>query len=492
MKRNPRPRKYASDAERQAAFRARNVMVEFRAENKTADTLNKIADEIDVSRSDLVLSMVKFALTNHDWARFGLTHKTIPLYKGNPMATKKPSPAQLAARQKFADMVRARAAAAKGKKMPRKNPSVSHAINNLRTVKQMREWFGIQTDGLTDGQVKALKSELIILGYGEYTAGQLPPKVFYNALNFATGRKTNPITETVIFGLPPNETRDYMEVLIYGGQGKLTQLQVDKVLKAASDAGYHSFRVTGLDMTKAPDFTKVLQTKKTVKKNPSEAPLHHLYGNKYFKIIKNNGLFEVVIVQKVNTGIGTEYDYYDGKTFKTLAGASRWINKHTPPKTNPINKYIVYSELSPQKYKQMLVTENKQRAIQTADINQMENYHSVVEDETGHLIYDAKTRKKYLTNPRKKTVNQKISQLEHEGYPHKQSIAIALSEQRKGKVKRNPSGEIGAYEITRNFKVLGIFKTKADAIKAAQGISDATGKTIAVKPVQVLAGHFDR
>lgn len=260
----------------------------------------------------------------------------------NPVK-RKASPAQLAARQKFADMVRARAAAAKGKKMPRKNPSISHSINNLRTVKQMRDWLGIQTDGLTDGQVKALKNELIILGYGEYTAGQLPPKVFYNALNFATGRKTN---------------------------------------------------------------------------------------------------------------------------------------------------------------------------------------------------------------PRKKTVSQKISQLEHEGYPHKQSIAIALSEQRKGKVKRNPmsaytvfhrgtsniagqvmasgaetakkmvaeklgipsvayliakketnkqgfyannpSGEIGAYEITKNFKVLGIFKTKADAIKAAQGISDATGKTLAVKPVQVLAGHFDK
>lgn len=88
MKRNPRPRRYASDAERQAAFRARNVMIEFRAENKTADTLNKISDEIDRSRSDLVLSMVKFALTNHDWARFGLTHKTIPLYKGNPMGKK--------------------------------------------------------------------------------------------------------------------------------------------------------------------------------------------------------------------------------------------------------------------------------------------------------------------------------------------------------------------------------------------------------------------
>lgn len=431
MKRNPRPRKYASDAERQAAFRARNVMVEFRAENKTADTLNKIADEIDVSRSDLVLSMVKFALTNHDWARFGLTHKTIPFYKGNPMATKKPSPAQLAARQKFADMVRARAAATKGKKMPRKNPSVSHAINNLRTVKQMRNWFGIQTDGLTDGQVKALKSELIILGYGEYTAGQLPPKVFYNALNFATGRKTNP-----------------------------TDFFIEKF---------------------------------------------SLGGKMYAQIIeKSDHTFDMYIYQMQSTGVKGEGNYeqfFDSKNYKTKSGAMRglekWAKQHkysvTPKlQSNPINKYIVYSELTPQKYKQMLVTENKQRAIQTADINQMENYHSVVEDEVGHLIYDAATRKKYMTNPRKKTVSQKISQLEHEGYPHKQSIAIALSEQRRGKVKRNPSGEIGAYEITKNFKVLGIFRTKADAIKAAQGISDATGKTLAVKPVQVLAGHFDK
>jgi metal-responsive CopG/Arc/MetJ family transcriptional regulator len=42
-------------------------------------------------------------------------------------------------------------------------------------------------------------------------------------------------------------------------------------------------------------------------------------------------------------------------------------------------------------------------------------------------------------NPRKKTVSQKISQLVHEGYPQKQAIAVALNEQRAGKVKRNPS-----------------------------------------------------
>jgi len=101
----------------------------------------------------------------------------------------------------------------------------------------------------------------------------------------------------------------------------------------------------------------------------------------------------------------------------------------------------------------------------------------------------APTRK---TNPAKKTVSQKISQLRHEGYPQRQAVAVALSEQRAGKVKRNPMGEIQAYAITRNFKVLGIFQTKQDAIKAAQGISDATGKTLAIKSVQVMAGHFNK
>ena len=87
---NPRPRKYASDAERQAAFRSRASMVEFRADEKTAEKLTEIADTLDISRSDLLLSMVKFALTNHQWARFGLTHKTLPRYEENPiMATSK-------------------------------------------------------------------------------------------------------------------------------------------------------------------------------------------------------------------------------------------------------------------------------------------------------------------------------------------------------------------------------------------------------------------
>lgn len=115
---NPRPRKYASASERQAAYRARAPEMCFRAEDKTVDTLDRIAADLDVSRADLLLSMTKFALTNHDWSRFGLTHKPLPFgygtqdetRKDNPtMKTttkRKPTPAQLAARERFAEMAR--------------------------------------------------------------------------------------------------------------------------------------------------------------------------------------------------------------------------------------------------------------------------------------------------------------------------------------------------------------------------------------------------
>jgi len=48
------------------------------------------------------------------------------------------------------------------------------------------------------------------------------------------------------------------------------------------------------------------------------------------------------------------------------------------------------------------------------------------------------------TNPAKKTrktVSQKISQLTREGYPQRQAVAIALNEERAGKVRRNPAAK---------------------------------------------------
>jgi hypothetical protein len=88
-KQNPRPRKYATASERQAAYRARAPEVCFRAEPKTVDKLDEIAQTIDQSRADLLLSMTKFALANHDWARFGLTHRPLPF--GYGMAAEVPA-----------------------------------------------------------------------------------------------------------------------------------------------------------------------------------------------------------------------------------------------------------------------------------------------------------------------------------------------------------------------------------------------------------------
>jgi predicted transcriptional regulator len=125
-KQNPRPRKYASDAERQAAYRSRAAEVCVRLEPKTMATLDSIAEEIGYSRNELMQSMVKFGLTNRDWRNEGLTaHKRLPRYQENPgMATKPPSAAQLAARARFAEMARSGSLNRKRQIAAKKNASV--------------------------------------------------------------------------------------------------------------------------------------------------------------------------------------------------------------------------------------------------------------------------------------------------------------------------------------------------------------------------------
>ena len=85
------------------------------------------------------------------------------------------------------------------------------------------------------------------------------------------GRTGNPVTETLIYGLAPGETRDYMEELMYAGGQKLTQAQIDKVFKAAGDAGYHSFRVAGFDPTMKPDFAAAVRRKRNPDKSKPRA-----------------------------------------------------------------------------------------------------------------------------------------------------------------------------------------------------------------------------
>lgn len=73
-----RPRKYANDAEKQAAYRNRWRVKEFRFEDQTANTIETLAREFDVSESEVANSLIKFALTNRNWHTLGLWGKRLP------------------------------------------------------------------------------------------------------------------------------------------------------------------------------------------------------------------------------------------------------------------------------------------------------------------------------------------------------------------------------------------------------------------------------
>lgn len=75
-----RPRKYASDAERQAAYRQRWAMVSARLEDRTRQTLDTIREAAgaDVTISDVINAAVKFYALNFDWQSGNLFGKRLP------------------------------------------------------------------------------------------------------------------------------------------------------------------------------------------------------------------------------------------------------------------------------------------------------------------------------------------------------------------------------------------------------------------------------
>jgi len=102
--------------------------------------------------------------------------------------------------------------------------------------------------------------------------------------------------------------------------------------------------------------------------------------------------------------------------------------------------------------------------------------------------------KKRASNPAKKTVSQKISQLVHEGYPQKQAVAVALNEQRAGKVKRNPtSGMVKGYAVVCMHPkphTVAITTSMVDAKKIGQDYATRENVQVAIKPVSVHKAHF--
>lgn len=133
-KQNPRPRKYATAAERQKALRERFPTLCVRVEQEQADFMKRIADEQGRTLQDVHLAFIKYANGRGNlWLTQGLKgFAPLPRFeepKENPMK-RKPTPAQIAARERFAEMARSGAFKRKAKRNPAKK-TVSQKISQL-------------------------------------------------------------------------------------------------------------------------------------------------------------------------------------------------------------------------------------------------------------------------------------------------------------------------------------------------------------------------
>lgn len=145
--------------------------------------------------------MTKFALTNHDWERFGLTHKTLPRYEGNPiMATarktarktttkRKPTPAQLAARERFAEMARA-GSFKKGEGQRKTNPAPAGGTWLVHLVGKPQSWYA--TKGSKAAAVRMANMLNKQLGEVRYEVSEADWSRKSNPARKAAGVRRNP------------------------------------------------------------------------------------------------------------------------------------------------------------------------------------------------------------------------------------------------------------------------------------------------------------
>jgi hypothetical protein len=73
-----RPKLYENAAARQAAYRERNATTDVRLTPERLAKLTEIAEQLDVPRTELINSMLAFALANRNWRLEGLYGKRLP------------------------------------------------------------------------------------------------------------------------------------------------------------------------------------------------------------------------------------------------------------------------------------------------------------------------------------------------------------------------------------------------------------------------------
>jgi len=79
-----RPRKYSTDSERQAAYRDRYAVRQIRLTKETMATIDDIAAQLDHPSTEVIASLINFALLNYNWRTLGLFGKRLP-YAKNPI-----------------------------------------------------------------------------------------------------------------------------------------------------------------------------------------------------------------------------------------------------------------------------------------------------------------------------------------------------------------------------------------------------------------------
>ena len=85
-----RPKKYATAAERQAAYRERWATISVRAEARTKETLALIAKTCDASEADIVSAALKFyALNFAGWQDGLIFGKRLPTVQDKAYAAKR-------------------------------------------------------------------------------------------------------------------------------------------------------------------------------------------------------------------------------------------------------------------------------------------------------------------------------------------------------------------------------------------------------------------
>lgn len=104
-------------------------MIQVRVKPETVETFDRIASTLGYTRQEVYALLMSVLNNNRNWQQTGIPGFRLPRYEDNPMK-KKPTPAQLAARERFAEMARSGAFKRKAKKNPAKK-TVSQKISQL-------------------------------------------------------------------------------------------------------------------------------------------------------------------------------------------------------------------------------------------------------------------------------------------------------------------------------------------------------------------------